>query len=332
MIFSESFDIENKPLKLVDISKPEPADGEVLIKITASGCCHTDLDEIEGRLAATINPVIPGHQVVGVVEQIGCNVDSFKVGDRVGVTWFFSSCGNCRYCKKGLENLCSQAKWTGKDAPGGYAEYMVVPGSSVFRVPERYTDVQAAPLLCAGVIGYRALRLCDVSDGENIALFGFGASAHIVLQVIKNIYPHSEVFVFTRSKHHKELAESLGASWTGSAGEDPGVSIDKAIDFTPVCTIIPQVMEMLSPAGTLVINAIRKIDTTPRLDYTKHLWQEKQIRSTANVTRADAAEFLQAASDIPITSEYEIFELEQANEALIAMKTSKLRAAAVLKI
>ena len=324
--------IENKPLVMTDLPTPVPADNQILVKVLVCGACHTDLDEIEGRLTPTRFPVVLGHQIVGTVADRGKAVTKFNIGDRVGITWLYSACGECGFCKTGVENLCDSAKWTGKDADGGYAEYMVVSEDFAYLLPGRFSDSQAAPLLCAGVIGYRAVRLAEIIDGQIVGLFGFGASAHIVIQIIKHKFPRSGVFVFTRSPEHRRLAGTLGADWTGSAADTPPCKINKAIDFTPVGRTISDALAVLDKGGRLVINAIRKETPVPQLDYAKHLWLEKEIKSVANVTRADARDFLPLAAQIPIVPQVQEFELAQANEVLISLKQAKIRAAAVLRI
>jgi propanol-preferring alcohol dehydrogenase len=323
--------IESKPLALVELPIPKPKDNEILIKVSVCGACHTDLDEAEGRLATKL-PVVPGHQVVGRVVELGKGVTKHKVGDRVGVTWLYSCCGGCSFCQTGRENLCLDAKWTGKDADGGYAEYMVIGEDCVYPIPKQFTDSQAAPLLCAGVIGYRTLRLAEIKKGETIGLFGFGASAHIVIQILKHQFPDNPVFVFTKTEEHAELAKSLGATWTGRSGDEPPVKLDKIMDFTPVGECVRDALKMLNRGGRLVINAIRKETPVPALDYAEYLWLEREIKSVANVTRKDAEEFLPLAAEIPIIPTIEEFPLEQANEVLMRIKHSKLRAAAVLRI
>ena len=324
--------IEKKPLLMTDLPTPAPLDNQILVKVSVCGVCHTDLDEIEGRLTPTRFPIVLGHQIVGTVADRGKAVTKFNIGDRVGITWLYSACGECSFCKTGAENLCDSAKWTGKDADGGYAEYMVISEDFAYLLPGRFSDSQAAPLLCAGVIGYRAVRLAEIIDGQIIGLFGFGASAHIVIQIIKHKFPRSGVFVFTRSPEHRRLAEALGADWTGSAADTPPCKINKAIDFTPVGRTIPAALAVLDKGGRLVINAIRKETPVPQLDYAKYLWLEKEIKSVANVTRADARQFLPLAVRIPIVPQVQEFELAQANEALISLKQAKIRAAAVLRI
>ena len=324
--------IEKKPLLMTDLPTPAPLDNQILVKVSVCGVCHTDLDEIEGRLTPTRFPIVLGHQIVGTVADRGKAVTKFNIGDRVGITWLYSACGECSFCKTGAENLCDSAKWTGKDADGGYAEYMVISEDFAYLLPGRFSDSQAAPLLCAGVIGYRAVRLAEIIDGQIIGLFGFGASAHIVIQIIKHKFPRSGVFVFTRSPEHRRLAEALGADWTGSAADTPPCKINKAIDFTPVGRTIPAALAVLDKGGRLVINAIRKETPIPQLDYAKYLWLEKEIKSVANVTRADARQFLPLAVRIPIVPQVQEFELAQANEALISLKQAKIRAAAVLRI
>jgi propanol-preferring alcohol dehydrogenase len=332
MILDKQSPIEEKPLKPADLSTPTPNDGQILVEVSVCGACHTDLDEAEGRLKPTKSPIVPGHQVVGKVVDKGKAVTKYQIGDRVGITWLFSSCGECGFCRTGSENLCALAKWTGKDANGGYAEFTVIGEDFAYPIPERFSDSQAAPLLCAGVIGYRTLRLADITDGQKIGLFGFGASAHIVIQIIKYKFPNSPVFVFTKTAGHAELAKSLGAAWTGFSGDKPPEKLNKIMDFTPVGECVRDALGVLERGGRLIINAIRKETPVPPLDYAEYLWLEKEIKSVANVTRRDAEEFLPLAARIPITPIIEEFPLMQVNEVLRSIKNSRLRAAAVLKI
>ncbi len=324
--------IEENPLQMTDLPVPVPDDNQILIKVSVCGICHTDLDIIEGRLDPASFPIIPGHQVVGTVAEKGKAVTKFKNGDRVGVTWLYSTCGKCNFCRAGNENLCDNAKWTGKDANGGYAEYMTIHQDFANLIPPKFSDSQAAPLLCAGVIGYRTLRLAEITDGQIVGMFGFGASAHIVIQIIKYKFPNSPVFVFTKTQEHAELAKKLGASWTGRSGDTPPVKLNRIMDFTPAGECVRDALAVLEKGGRLVINAIRKETPVPPLDYARYLWLEKEIKSVANVTRRDAEQFLPLAAKIPIIPTIEEFPLEQANHALVKLKRSELRAAAVLKI
>lgn len=337
MVLARTGPIETTPLELREVPGPQPHRGEVRIKVTACGVCHTELDEIEGRLEAK-RPVIPGHQVVGRVDALGPDTTQFKPGDRVGVAWIYSACGDCPFCRAGNENLCPQFRGTGCDADGGYAEYMVVPEPSAYPIPEVFTDVQAAPLLCAGVVGYRALRLTNLQDAQVLGFFGFGASAHILVQVARHKFPNSKLFVFTRpgQREHQELALRLGADWAGATGDEPPARLHAAIDTTPAWTPIVAAMRALAPGGRLVINAIRKEDRDKdallRLDYPRDLWLEKELKTVANVTRRDAREFLPLAAEVPIRPQVQEFALEQANDALRLVKQGKTQGAAVLRI
>jgi propanol-preferring alcohol dehydrogenase len=332
MVLNKISPIEEKPLEADDLPIPAPGDNQILVKILACGVCHTDLDEIEGRLKPAKLPIVPGHQVVGTVADKGKAVTRFKIDDRVGITWLYSACGECNFCKRGSENLCGRAAWTGKDVNGGYAEYMTITEDYAHKIPERFSDAEAAPLLCAGVIGYRTIRLAEITDGQTIGLFGFGACAHIVIQIIKHRFPNSAVFVFTKAAEHAELAKSLGAVWTGRSGDRPSVKLDRVLDFTPAGECVRDALAVLDKGGRLVINAIRKETPIPELDYAEYLWLEKEIKSVANVTRTDAEEFLPLAAKIPIVPTIEEFPLAQVNEALIRLKLSKLRAAGVLRV
>lgn len=337
MVLARTGPIENQPLELREVPTPEPGPGEIRIRITACGVCHTELDEIEGRLEARL-PVIPGHEIVGQVDALGPGASRFQPGRRVGVAWIYSACGVCSRCRAGNENLCTQFRGTGCDADGGYAEYCVVPEDSAYPIPEPFSDVQAAPLLCAGVVGYRALRLTNLQDGRTLGFFGFGASAHILIQVARHKFPAARLFVFTRSgqTEHQEWAKSLGADWAGVTGETPPSPLDAAIDTTPAWTPIVEAMRVLAPGGRLVINAIRKEsrdqEALLHLDYPTHLWREKEIKTVANVTRQDAREFLPLAAEIPIQPQVQEFTLEQANEALLFVKQGKTQGAAVLRL
>ncbi len=314
---------------MADCPTPTPAPGEILVRVSACGICHTDLDEIEGRLPPRL-PIVPGHQIVGRVAAAGPGASRFAPGERVGITWLHHACGRCDACRAGNENLCANARWTGKDVDGGYAELTVVPEGFAFPIPARFSDAEAAPLLCAGVIGYRALRLAALTNGQTLALFGFGASAHIVIQIARHLYPASAILVFTRGEHHRALARRLGASWSGRPGDAPPARFARAIDFTPIGATIREALEGLEAGGRLIVNAIRKRDMIPPLEYATHLWHEKELKSVANVTRRDAEEFLPLAASIPIVPEVRTFELDEANEALVLLKQGALTAAGVL--
>lgn len=324
--------IEEEPLVETELPTPTPENDEILVKVSVCGLCHTDLDEIEGRLPPSTLPIVPGHQIVGTVVQKGPGVVLHEIGDRVGITWLYSSCRACPFCRTGRENLCDRARWTGKDANGGYAEDMVAGQDFAYPIPPAFSDLQAAPLLCAGVIGYRAIQLAQISDGQTIGLFGFGASAHIAIQLIRHEFPKSDVFVFTRGDHHKELARMLGASWTGSPGQEPPVRLDRAIDFTPVGETVRSALSVLNRGGRLVINAIRKVSPVPELVYERHLWDEKELKSVANVTRTDATEFLPLAAEIPLYPRVEAIAPEDINHALIRLKQGRIEAAAALEV
>ncbi len=329
--------IESRPLELTDLPIPQPRTREILVKVSACGVCHTELDEIEGRVKPKL-PVVLGHEIVGKVERLGPGVTKFKIRDRVGIAWIHSACGECQFCREGKENLCSEFEGTGCQANGGYAEYTVVSEDFAYPIPDRFTAHQAAPLLCAGAIGYRALNLTGLHDGQTLGLFGFGASAHIVVQIAKYKYPNSKVFVFTRAgqKAHQELAQKLGADWVGATGDTPPAKLNSAIDFTPAWEPIVEALRVLERGGRVVINAIRKEgrdkDSLLKLDYATHLWQEKELKSVANITRKDATEFLPIAAEIPIIPEVQEFKLEEANEALVLLKQGKIQGAAVLRI
>jgi alcohol dehydrogenase, propanol-preferring len=324
------------PLVETELPIPTPAPGEVLVKVKTCGVCHTELDEIEGRTPPPIFPMVLGHQVVGIVEHQGEGANQHKVGKRVGIAWIFSSCGSCKYCLQGEENLCPEFKATGRDAPGGYAEYMTVPQEFAYPIPQVFSDSEAAPLLCAGAIGYRSLRLTNLQDGQSLGLTGFGASAHIVLKLVKYQYPRSPVFVFSRSEPERQFALELGATWSGDIDETAPQKLDCIIDTTPAWKPVVEALRNLAPGGRLVINAIRKEagdqDYLLILDYPIHLWMEKEIKSVANVSRQDVQEFLELAGKIPIKPEYQEYALQDANQALLELKTRKIRGAKVLKI
>ena len=321
--------VEEKPLQLLEVPVPQPKDGEILVKVSVCGVCHTELDEIEGRLP-TMLPVIPGHQIVGRVSASGKGANRFKIGDRVGIAWINSACGKCHFCLAGNENLCADFKGTGCQADGGYAEYTIVNEKFAYPIPPKFSDAQAAPLLCAGAIGYRDLQLSGIKPGQTLGLFGFGSSAHIVIQLAK--YQGCYVFVFTRGAEHRRLARELGADWTGAPEENAPRKVDCAVDFTPVGETIPLALNALEKGGRLVIAVIRKNTLVPPMDYAQLLWNEKEIKSVANITRRDVEEFLPLAAKIPIISKVQEFNLNQANEALLSLKQGNVRAAAVLRI
>jgi propanol-preferring alcohol dehydrogenase len=324
------------PLSITDIPVPSPAAGEVLIRVTTCGVCHTELDEIEGRTPPSKLPMILGHQVVGYVVEVGEEVEEVKVDQRVGVAWIFSACGNCRFCQRGEENLCADFKATGRDVYGGYAEYIAAPADYVHPIPENITAQQAAPLLCAGAIGYRSLKLAGIEDGQNLGLTGFGASAHLVLKLVRYKYPHTDVFVFARNPREREFAVELGAVWAGDTTELSPVKLHSIIDTTPVWKPVVEALENLSPGGRLVINAIRKEEIDKeyllRLDYPAHLWMEKEIKSVANVTRKDVRDFLDLAAEIPIEPTVQEYPLADTNQAIMELKRGEIRGAKVLQI
>jgi propanol-preferring alcohol dehydrogenase len=334
------------PLSFVDIPEPKIGEGEVLLRVTRCGVCHTELDEIEGRTPPPHLPVILGHQVVGIIEE---GVQRFPTlrhaADQsqgtlesmsVGVAWIASACGYCQYCLSGQENLCAEFKATGRDINGGYADFMKVRADFVHPIPDSISDSEAAPLLCAGAVGYRALKLCNLRDGQSLGLMGFGGSNHLVLKTAKYQYPNSHILVFSRNPNEREFALSLGAAWAGAIDEVPPEELDAIIDTTPVWGPISEGLKRLKPGGRLVINAIRKEevdkDVLLRLDYPSQLWMEKEVKSVANVTRADVREFLQLAVEANIQAEYQEFELQDANQALLEMKQGKIRGAKVLKV
>jgi len=332
MVLTETMPIESRPLRLVELPIPEPNSKSLLVQISVCGVCHTELDEVEGRLVPSKLPIILGHEIVGRVKTRGSEVTRFRKGDRVGITWLNWACGKCAFCLAGNENLCETAKWTGKDVDGGYAQYTVISEDFAQPIPERFTDAEAAPLLCAGVIGYRAVRLTGLQDGERLGLYGFGASAHIVLQIVKHQYPRSKIFVFTRSQAHRDLAQDLGADWTGRAEDTPPEKVTRAIDFTPVGQTVRDALRVLDKGGRVVINAIRKVNPIPALDYAKYLWHEREIKSVANVTKRDAEDFLPLAADIPIIAKTQTFPLEEANEALTFLKQGRIQGAGILQL
>ena len=329
MVLKEISPIEKEPLKMIDLPIPVPGPGEILVKISVCGVCHTELDEIEGRIQPKFSIVL-GHEIVGRVERMGSEAKKFNLGDRVGVAWIHSACGKCRFCEEGNENLCSEFQGTGCHAHGGYAQYTVVSEDFAYSIPERFSDSEAAPLLCAGAIGYRDLKLSGIKKGQTLGLFGFGASAHIVIQVAK--YWGCEVFVFTRSEEHRELAKRLGASWAGGPEDQPPKKLNCAIDFTPVGETVPNALKVLEKGGRLVLAVIRKRNSIPPLDYAQLLWDEKEVKSVANITRKDAQEFLPLASQIPIIPEVQEFKLEEANKVLILLKQGKIQGAGVLRM
>jgi propanol-preferring alcohol dehydrogenase len=333
MVLRKISQIEAAPLQLQDWPLPQVGPKQILVQVSACGVCHTEIDEIEGRRQPKL-PIILGHEIVGRVEKLGSSVNRFRLGDRVGIAWIYSSCGKCFRCQRGDENLCDQFQGTGCDADGGYAEYTVVSEDFAYPIPTRFSDLEAAPLLCAGAIGYRALKLTGIQDGQTLGLYGFGASAHLIIQIAKHKYPNSRVFVFTRRKGDapSQLAKEKGADWVGITGETPPEKLDFVIDTTPIGVPVREALRNLNKGGRLVINAIRKGTPIPELDYTEHLWQEKEIKSVANITRRDVEEFLPLAAKISMRPEINEFRLEEANQALLSLKQGKYRGAGVLRV
>ena len=331
-----SLEENKKPLEMVDLPDPVPGEREILVKVTACGVCHTELDEIEGRTPPPRFPIVLGHEIVGIVQKKDSKINKFKIGDRVGIGWIHSVCGQCTFCLEGQENLCEEFKATGRDANGGYAEYTVVPEDFAFKIPGLFSDSEAAPFLCAGAIGYRSLRLTGIRDGQNLGLTGFGASAHLIMKIVRHKYPETNVFVFARSQKEREFAKELGAAWAGDSEDESPEKLDYIIDTTPVWKPIVEALKNLKAGGRLVINAIRKEDVDKeyllKLDYPSHIWLEKEIKSVANVARRDISEFLELAAEIPLRPEIEEFRLEEANKALIELKERKIRGAKILKI
>lgn len=338
MILTQVCDLQTNatPLELVAWPDPVPTGNEILVRVSVCGVCHTELDEIEGRTPPPHLPIILGHQVVGRVTAVGDQVRGVPIGQRVGVAWIYAACGVCPFCQTGQENLCPRFQATGRDAHGGYAELMVVDANFVYPIPDNLADAAAAPLLCAGAIGYRSLRLTGLQDGQPLGLTGFGASGHLVLKMARYLYPHTAVHVFARSEKEQRFARELGAAWAGDTLDAPPQPCDAIIDTTPVWKPVVAALKNLAPGGRLVINAIRKEEVDKaellRLDYPTHLWLEKEIKSVANITRQDVRDFLALAADMNIQPEVEEYPLAEANRALLELKRGQIRGAKVLRV
>ncbi len=326
MVLQEPKDITQKPLVLMDIPKPEPSPGQIRIKVNACGVCHTDLHTVEGDLPLPKLPLVPGHEVVGVVDKVGEGVSGFSVGDKAGAVWLYRTCGKCKYCLSGRENLCENAMFTGYHVDGGYAEYMVVDEAFAYHLPMNLPDPEIAPLMCGGVIGYRAFVLSEAKPGQVLGLYGFGNSAHITIQVARHL--NIRVFVFTRSPGHQQHALELGAEWVGRAEDTPPEGIDSAIIFAPVGPIVPEALRVMNPGGTVAMAGIY-MTPIPEMPY-ELLYFERTLRSVANSTRQDAIELLKLAEEIPIHTTVTTFPLEEANEVLLAMKESRFNGDAIL--
>ena len=328
MLLERPQPVADSPLLWRDLPTPTPGNGEIRVRVRCCGLCHTDLHTVEGDLQLPKLPVVPGHQIVGLVDALGPGAKIFKKGDRVGIPWLHSTDNQCGYCRRGLENLCDQAQFTGYHVDGGYADYTTVHENYAYPIPEVFSDENAAPLLCAGIIGYRSYRLSGVAPGQRLGLYGFGASAHLVLQLAR--HQGCEVYVFTRTPIHREFGQRLGAAWVGSAEDTPPHQLDAAIIFAPAGALVPQALRVLRKAGTLALAGIT-MSSIPSMDYAL-LYHERVIRSVANSTRQDAREFLQLAAEVPLETEVELFDLEQANQALQALKKSEIKGAAVLRM
>jgi len=320
--------IDSKPLVAVNIPQPVPRAGQVRLQVRVCGVCHTDLHTVEGDIHPPKMPITPGHQIVGIVDALGDQVANLQIGDRVGVPWFYDACGTCEFCRRGNENLCPEARFTGFHVDGGYAEFMIAEARYVLPLPRGLSDEQAAPLLCAGIIGYRSLKKADVYPGERIGLFGFGASAHLTIQVARHW--GCEVYVFTRAAEHREHALELGAGWVGGVADSPPDSLDRAIVFAPAGWIVPKALEKIRPGGTLAINAIH-MSPIPAMPYDL-IYGERTLRSVANATYQDGVEFLKLAAEVPVQAAIQIYDFENANQALADMKNSRINGEAVLRI
>ena len=328
MRLHEQKSIEVEPLRLEDIPRPDPGQHELLVEVSFCGICHTDLHTIEGDIHPARLPVTPGHQVVGSVAEVGDAITGWRQGDRIGIPWLYRTDGSCEFCERGQENLCPNAEYTGFDRDGGYAEFMLADPDYALKLPVGIDDAATAPLLCAGIIGYRSLRVADLKEGERLGLVGFGASAHLALQVA--LHWGCEVYVFTRSQGHRRLARELGAHWVGGAEDEQPEMLDRAVIFAPAGQLVPTMLTKLRPAGTLAINAIY-MSTIPEMSY-DHIYEERTLRSVTNLTHQDGVEFLELAEKIPVRSEIRIYPLEDANRALLDLKNSEIDGAGVLEI
>ena len=320
--------METNPLKYAEVPVPQPKSGEVLVRVRACGVCRTDLHVIEGELPPRKSPVIPGHQVVGIVERQGENARRFGIGDRVGIAWLHRTDGTCEYCKTGAENLCDNPMFTGYSVDGGYAEYIVAPEDFIYAIPAGFPDEQAAPLLCAGIIGFRSLRLSGIKGGGRLGFYGFGAAAHVAIQVARHW--NVEVFACTRDIRHQKLALELGAAWAGGTYDEPPKKLNAAIVFAPAGEIVPAALKALKKGGALILGGIH-MSPIPSFSY-ELLYQERVIRSVANNTRQDGEDFLRVAAEIPIRTHIQIFPLAEANRALNALKNDAIPGAAVLRV
>jgi len=323
--------IEQNPLELTEAPQPQPGAGQVLVRVSVCGVCRTDLHVIEGELPRQVLPIIPGHQVIGRVEQVGAGVTRLKIGDRVGIPWLHQTCGVCEYCREGKENLCENATFTGWLVNGGYAEYAVAPADFVYPIPEAFSDEEAAPLLCAGIIGFRSLRLSGVtgpSPGKRLGIYGFGAAAHIAIQVARHW--GVDVYAFTRDARHRQFALDLGAAWAGGSDDDPPVKLDSAIIFAPAGELVISALKVLKKGGCVALGGIH-MSQIPPIDY-QLLYHERVVRSVANNTRQDGLDFLRVAAEIPIKAQTQIFDLVEANAALNALKHDAVRGAAVIRV
>jgi propanol-preferring alcohol dehydrogenase len=328
IVLDQQRPIDDSPLKLRDVPLPEPAPNQIRVKVSCCGLCHTDLHVVEGDLPPHKMPVIPGHQIVGTVEKAGFEVKKFQRGDRVGIPWLHRTDGSCDFCRRGLENLCEHAQFTGYDTDGGYAQFSVVDEDFAYAIPPQFTDENAAPLFCAGIIGYRSYRLSGAQPGDRIGLYGFGASAHIVIQFAR--YLKNEVYVFTRGENHRRHAEELGAVWTGDAKDSPPKPLDAAIIFAPAGALVLDALRATRKGGTVACAGI-VMSQIPPLDYNL-LYHERVLRSIANSTRQDAREFLELAATVPIRTEVQIYELKETNRALQDLKHSRITGAGVVRI
>lgn len=328
MVLAGAKPVRERPIELREVPTPQPAAGEVRLRVQCCGICHTDLHTVEGELHPPKMPIIPGHQVVGLVDTLGPQTKLFREGDRLGIPWLNSTDGTCHFCQTGRENLCDNARFTGLDVNGGYAEYVVVREDFAVPLPSSVSDEHLAPLLCAGIIGYRSYRLSNAKPGDRLGIFGFGAAAHIIIQVARHL--GHEVYVFTRSETHRALARSLGAAWAGDASEAPAAVLDSAIVFAPAGSLVPLALRTLRKGGTLALGGIHMSDI-PQFPYAD-LYHERTVRSVANSTRQDAREFLQLALEAGVQTTVQVFPLAQANEALLALKESHIDGAGVLQI